>query len=156
MTKNRRNPRRRGITTVEFALTLPFIIILVMGMVEVGTMYFSWMTVQKAAQTGARFAATGIGEEEGTRMTQILQQTEDWMEALDKGGKVITVSSWPTTSATGEGVSGNAGGPCQLVEVAVVYSYHPFTPIVGSMFPDVIEISGQDRKINEPWKPCGG
>lgn len=154
MRRTTRHSRRRGMTTMEFALVLPFIMVFIMGMIETGTMFYSWMTVQKSAQAGARFAATGMGEEEGNRLSQIVQTTEDWLTSLENGDSEIVIRSWPTTSATGEGTSGNAGGPCQLVEVAVTYAYHPFTPIVGALFPDVVPIHGSDRKLNEPWRPC--
>lgn len=145
---------RRGMTTMEFALILPFVIVFIMGVIETGTMFYSWLTVQKAAQSGARFAATGQGVEEGNRMTRIVQTTEDWLVSLDKGSKEIVIRTWPGTTVSGEGMEGSAGGPCQLVEVAVTYAYHPFTPIVGAMLPEVVGIQGAERKLNEPWKPC--
>lgn len=149
------NVRRRGISTVEFALILPILMAMILGTIEMGTMFYSWLTIQKAAQSGARFAATGIGEEEGTRLTQITEVTQEWLKALDNGNtKEITVSFWPTPAATGEGTSGNAGGPCQLVEVEVVYGYQPYTPVLSSVLPDVIHLMGTDRKLNEPWRPC--
>lgn len=149
-----RNARRRGMTTMEFALILPFIMVFVMGMIEVGTMFHSWLTLQKASQSGARFATTGQGEEQGTRLSQISQITQNWLTSLNNGDKEIVITSWPTPDVSGEGTTGSAGGPCQLVEVAVVYNYHPFTPIVGAMLPEVIELYAFDRKLNEPWKPC--
>jgi len=139
---------------MEFALVLPFMMALIMVMIEMGTICYSWLTIQKAAQSGARFASTGQGDEEGTRLSQIEQITKDWLANLDKGSKEIVISSWPSSDVSGNGASGDAGGPCHLVEVAVVYNYHPFTPVIGSMLPEIIALSGQDRKLNEPWKPC--
>ncbi|CCH48684.1 TadE/TadG family type IV pilus assembly protein [Pseudodesulfovibrio piezophilus] len=147
--------RRRGVTTIEFALIIPFIFVLVLGMVEFGSIFYSWLSIQKAAQVGARFAATGVGDEEGNRLSQIVAETEKWLTALDNGAKEITVSSWPTASATGDGVENDPGGPCELVQVSVIYHYHPFTPLVGDVFPEVINLEGHERKLNEPWKPCG-
>lgn len=96
------NVRRRGISTVEFALILPILMAMILGTIEMGTMFYSWLTIQKAAQSRARFAATGIGEEEGTRLTQITEVTQEWLKALDNGNtKEITVSFWPTPAATG-------------------------------------------------------
>ncbi|ADU63914.1 MAG: pilus assembly protein [Pseudodesulfovibrio sp.] len=146
--------RRRGMTTMEFALILPFMLAMAMATIEAGTMFYSWLTIQKAAQSGARFASTGQGDEQGTRMAQILATTESWLEHLDNGGTEITVRSWPETAATGDGTADDAGGPCQLVEVAVIYNYHPFTPLIGAMLPSVIPLAGSDRKLNEPWRPC--
>lgn len=141
-------------TTMEFALILPFMLAMAMVIIEAGTIFYSWLTIQKAAQSGARFASTGQGDEQGTRMAQILETTETWLEHLDNGGTEITVRSWPETTAAGDGTADDPGGPCQLVEVAVVYNYHPFTPLIGAMLPSVIPLEGSDRKLNEPWRPC--
>ncbi len=116
---------------MEFALILPLILAFAMAVIEGGVMFYSWLTIQKAAQSGARFAATGQGDDQGTRMSQILAVTQDWMEHLDKGDKTIVIKSWPNSLPSGEGTAGDAGGPCQMVEVAVTYSYHPFTPLHG-------------------------
>ena len=154
MRKQTTQSSRRGVSSLEFALVLPFILVMFMGILEFSTMFYSWLTLQKAAQNAARFAATGQGEEEGTRLTQTIQIAEDWMESLNNGNKEITISSWPTPNATGSGAEGSAGGPCGLVEVAVVYNYHPYTPFISAMLPEVVPLEGQDRKLNEPWKPC--
>lgn len=149
-----RNRHRRGLVSLEFALILPLLMALAMALVEGGVMFYSWLTIQKAAQSGARFAATGRGEDEGTRMAQILGVAEEWMDHLDKGEKTIVVRSWPAVPPVGDGVEGDAGGPCQMVEVGVTYAYHPFTPVIGSALPDTISLHGADRKLNEPWRPC--
>ena len=145
---------RRGLATMEFALILPLILAVALAVIEGGVMLYSWLTIQKAAQSGARFAATGQGEDEGTRMAQILGVAEDWMTHLDKGEKTITIRSWPASVPSGDGVEGSAGGPCHMVEVAVTYAYHPFTPVIGAALPETIDLYGADRKLNEPWRPC--
>ena len=148
------NERRRGLVSVELALVLPVAFILIMGTVEMGNMYYSWLTIQKAAQAGARFAATGQGDEEGTRLAQIIERTEACLETLNEGSKEISVRSWPDLSASGDGIDGYPGAPCQLTEVAILYKYEPFTPIIGPILPATIDLRGSDRKVNEPWKPC--
>jgi len=147
------NKRRRGIASVELALVLPFLIVLVMALIEVGCMFSAWMTIQKAAQSGARYAATGIGDDGGDRLGLIVQQTEKSLEALG-GSKLVVVKSWPTAEASGDGVADDPGQPCGLVEVNVLYDYEPVTPIFEALFPDDIQLSSRDRKLNEPWKPC--
>ncbi|MDD3311559.1 TadE/TadG family type IV pilus assembly protein [Pseudodesulfovibrio sp.] len=149
-----RNRHRRGLVSLEFALILPLLLALAMALIEGGVMFYSWLTIQKAAQSGARFAATGQGEDQGTRMSQILGVAEEWMDHLDKGEKTIVVRSWPAGLPEGDGVEGDAGGPCQMVEVDVTYTYHPFTPVIGSALPETIPLRGTDRKLNEPWRPC--
>jgi hypothetical protein len=156
MSNRKHNLKRRGIASVEFALILPFIMILTMGFIEMGNMFSTWMSVQKAAQSGARFASTGIGDEEGNRLDLIVAETERWFSRGSEEGTKIIVKSWPTAVAEGDGIANDPGSPCGLVEVDVIHDYHPVTPIVGALFPDVIKLTGNDRKLNEPWKPCDG
>ena len=155
MTRNRKNnSSRSGMTAIELAMILPILFTLIMGIFEGGNAYYSWLTVQKAAQIGAHFAATGRGDEEGTRLSQIITTTEAGLTTLKHGTVEINIRSWPDLSAVGDGIDGDPGAPCQLAEVAVLYNYKPFAPIVAALLPDTIPLEGYDRKINEPWKPC--
>ena len=151
-TKN--NSRRNGVAAVEMALIIPILFMLVMTIIEGGNGFYSWLTVQKAAQIGARFAATGRGDEEGTRLAQIITATEAGLTSLNQGSIEISVRSWPDLSAAGDGIDNDPGGPCQLAEVSVLYQYKPFTPLVAPLLPETIPLRGYDRKVNEPWKPC--
>ncbi|MBI9079978.1 MAG: pilus assembly protein [Pseudodesulfovibrio sp.] len=152
--QKKNNSRRQGLVSVELAMVLPIAFILIMGIIEMGNMYYSWLTIQKAAQIGTRFAVTGQGDDEGTRLSQIIEKTESGMVALRNGSKEINVRSWPDLAAAGDGIDGYPGAPCQLAEVSILYKYEPFTPIIGPLLPATIDLHGYDRKVNEPWKPC--
>lgn len=142
-----------GMAAVEAALAIPILLVLVLSLVETGNMAHAWLTVHKAAQTGARFAATGQGEDDGSRMALIELQVDKSMERLRGGASGINVSSWAGIPATGAGAPG-AGNPCGMVEVEVVYDYHSITPLAGTVFPAIIPLAGADRKMVEPYKPC--
>ncbi len=154
MRTHTKHPRKTGMAAVEMALIIPILFIFSMALIEGGNAFYAWLTVQKAAQIGARYAATGRGAEEGTRLAEIIAATEAGLSTLNKGGAEISVRSWPDLSATGDGIDNDPGGPCQLAEVAVVYIYQPFTPLVAPLLPETIPLRGYDRKVNEPWKPC--
>ncbi len=55
----RRSWDDRGAEAVEFALVLPLVVVLVMGMVDFGVTYNRWITVTAVAREGARRAAVG-------------------------------------------------------------------------------------------------
>ena len=143
----------RGISSVELALILPAVMALAMGVIETGNMFTAWLTVHKAAQTGTRFAATGQGEEEGTRLGLIIERTEDAADTLN-GPVTVSVRSWPNLDTSAPGVLDDPGDPCHPVEVSATYNYRPITPIVGDILPEAIPLTGRDRKINEPWQQC--
>jgi Flp pilus assembly protein TadG len=53
-------PRRRGVAAVELALLLPIIMILLLGIWEVGRMIIIQQILSNAAREGGRQAATGL------------------------------------------------------------------------------------------------
>jgi Flp pilus assembly protein TadG len=56
---HRRAGPRRGQTLVEFALTLPILLMLLFGIIEFGRIFQAWVTIQNAARTAVRYAVTG-------------------------------------------------------------------------------------------------
>ncbi len=143
-----------GMVAVEAAMILPILLVLVLGVAEIGNMLHAWLTVHKAAQTGARFAATGQGDEDGSRLALIKLQVGMVMERLEGGAAEINVASWAGNVASGSGAQGDPGGPCGVVEVEVVYAYRSVTPLGRGIFPEIVLLTGADRKVSEPYKPC--
>jgi len=50
---------QRGAQVVEFAIILPVFLMLIMGMIDFGRGYFSWIILTNGAREGARAAAVG-------------------------------------------------------------------------------------------------
>jgi Flp pilus assembly protein TadG len=152
----RRAGGESGVSALEFALVLPVLLTIVMGLVEFGNVLFLSSAMDKAAQMGARAAVTGRGEDDGTRLNRIVQAALDVAEPAAGGRPVsVLVRSWPGTDPSATATTGDAGRPCAMVEVEVRCDYQPVTPIVGDMLPENIPLRGQGRMINEPWTPCG-
>lgn len=143
-----------GSTSLETAVILPAVLLLVMGLVESGNMFFSWLSLQKAAQTGTRFAVTGQGEEEGDRMARIVEAALAAKGNLDPASLTVEVRSWDDFTVGGDGVLDDAGEPCDMVEVRLRYQYEPLTPMIGEALPELFMLEGADRKVNEPWMRC--
>jgi Flp pilus assembly protein TadG len=55
----------RGQSLVELALTLPLLLIILLGVVDLGRVYFSYMTVINAAREGARYGAANPNDSTG-------------------------------------------------------------------------------------------
>lgn len=154
-TPSRARHSERGSSVLEFALVLPVLLALILGIAEFGTMYFVWTSIDKASTRGARIGVTGDGYADGTRMNIIRTNVQEMTGKLSGFGEAdIHIRSYatPTTNIAREN---NPGLPCELLEVEVLFSYHPFTPVVGSLLPPTIVLDGGERMINEPWLPCG-
>jgi hypothetical protein len=136
------------------ALVAPIMVLVMFAIVEAGWFAFSWVTVQHAARTAARFAATGRGEREGNRGQQIHAAAAEAARGLPPGRVQIRVKSWPGRNGNGEGRPDDPGGPCDLMEVQVDFNYEPIIPIADLFIPDGVVLRGRDKKLNEPWTKC--
>ncbi|HXF04406.1 MAG TPA: TadE family protein [Blastocatellia bacterium] len=149
----RTSRRQRGQSLVEAAFVIPLLLFLILAIVDLGRLAFAWVTVQYAAGAGARFAVTGVGEQNGTRLGLIKQAAKRWSDLLPGQNAHINVRSWRGRRASGAARENNAGGPCDLVEVEVLYTYRTITPIVGRLIPP-IQFRGRERMVNERWGTC--
>lgn len=120
----RRARDQRGVIAVEFALIVPVLLLLVLGIFEFGFGYHAWDATQNAAREGARLGAVSpdVAEIEarvrGT--TSFLDQNnlDVTIECGLTGGTFATCSSDPTEWDEGD-----------IVRVTVEYSYDFITPL---------------------------
>ena len=106
----------KGQSLVEFALVLPVLVLLVIGMIEFGRVLNVWLIVGNGAREGARYAAVGLSE------AKVIQKVKDFCPTLDPGSLVIEVT----------GAQGPRGTPVTVrVEHAI-----DIIPLFRPMFPE--------------------
>ncbi len=66
-----------GATAIEFALTFPAALLLLIGIMEIGFSFFVGATVENAVLSASRLGVTGYSEEGLNRAEQILQAVEE-------------------------------------------------------------------------------
>ena len=130
--------RERGQSVLEFAVILPVLLILLIGVAEMGFALRNYLVVVNASREGGRFAARGRYSDEdvidrvvvaggviraGTPITNVpFLRTEDVHGAEPNAGIIVThvvMSSTGTidsTSVTFSGVRRDEPGGCRLVE----------------------------------------
>ncbi len=109
----------RGAALVEAAVILPFLILLVLGTIDLARAYFDAAKVQEAAQEGAIYASYNPQP-----ATEIVTRTTETITNLgfDASDVVITVGCPDTDQA----------------EVTVSYTFNMITPIVSNIIgPDI-------------------
>ena len=57
----------RGTQMIEFALLLPFLIVLFASSVEMGRMFYTYTTLQKSTEVGARYLSSVLGRADPMR-----------------------------------------------------------------------------------------
>jgi len=63
-------PKNKGQSVVEMAIMMPILVVIVVGLVEVGAILFSQMTVTNAAREGTRFGVAGGNDHDITLVAQ--------------------------------------------------------------------------------------
>lgn len=102
---------------VEFALVLPLLLLLIVGAIEFGRGYQSWLTLSNAAAVGARTAS--VGEPAGVVATAVRNAAP----TLNPSTLVVQVDN----------AQGDTGTP---VTVRVSYGLALITPVVAGLVPN--------------------
>jgi Flp pilus assembly protein TadG len=88
----RRTERERGQALIEFALVLPLFLLLLLGIVQMGTVFRDYIALTDATRVGARQAAVARSiQPESARIPNIIARTEKAAVNLDKAKMTVTV-----------------------------------------------------------------
>jgi Flp pilus assembly protein TadG len=126
--------RQQGQSTVEFALLMPFLVLLLAGVIDLGRAYDAQISLTSAASQGALYGSLNPGDSSGirTRVTNALAGT---------GVTIAVPAACPDICITYP--SGNSAG--QPIRVQVEYR---LTTIVGSILgSSTITIRGANQSI---------
>jgi Flp pilus assembly protein TadG len=125
--------RSRGQSLVEFALALPIILLLFMGIFDFGRAIFAYNTVSNAARDGARVAI--VDQRTTAGVSNAAQAAADQATGLGlnpaDANQVRVQYLQPDLSGACPSAWGEWVG-C-VAEVRVQYVYRPATPIIGNI-----------------------
>ena len=116
----------RGAALVEFALVLPLLMTILMGILDYGYVYYVRLTMTNAAREGARVGAT--------------RDDDAAADAAETAAQTYLASAGITASVAA--TTPSHGAPA----VTVVVTVSPFTPLVGFLpTPASMEVSASMR-----------
>ena len=121
--------RHRGQALVEFALTIPIFLLLLVALFDLGRAVFAWNTLANAAREGARTAIVNQYK------PSIIQRAKDQTAIVELDAPNVDVDFYQVKI---DGTP-DTSKPCQLVAVgclAVVRfeaTYVPITPLVSNI-----------------------
>ena len=111
MNRSRRGRAERGQSTVEFALVLPFLVVLLLAIVQVAVIARDYVVVVHSARSAVREASVDAGS-----------------------ARIRAAATHALPGAKVEvGTHGAVGDP---ISVTVRYTVHTDVPLVGALFPD--------------------
>lgn len=110
-----------GQSLVEFALTLVFLLVLVVGIADLGRALFTYLSLRDAAQEGALYGSINAAVNE-EKIRQRVFQSSDFVQDLADGGAITVDVTFNGTCTGGE------------IIVQVTYSDFPITmPFLGTL-----------------------
>ncbi|MEQ8175158.1 MAG: TadE family protein [Syntrophomonadaceae bacterium] len=118
--------REDGQSIVEFAMVLPVLLLLLMGIIEFGRIISSYMIINNLAREGARFASVGKTD---SQITTILLNEHATLD-VDK----LEVQYSPAYSARVKG---------EPLKVTVNYTVDLITPLIPEFLPNPLPISSE-------------
>ena len=116
--------KEEGQSLVEFVLVLPVLLILLLGIVEFGQIFFSYMVIQNASRDGARHG-TVWATDEAIRLT-----VQDKTNFLEQSNLTVTIEPAPNLRQHGE-----------EIRVSINYDAPLFTPMWENILPNPFPIS---------------
>jgi Flp pilus assembly protein TadG len=121
--------RERGQSIVEFALVLPLLLIVLLGLLDLGRVYYTLVALEDMASEGATYAAIHPDAEHEEEVCARAAYGSTGMVVVDPTAVRV---EYPPEIAPGASVT-----------VTVPYSFTFVTPIVGAMVEDsMIELRG--------------
>jgi Flp pilus assembly protein TadG len=118
-TMNLRSKSQRGSNSVEFALAVPVLALMIFGSVDFCRAMWTNNTIAQAALDGARYASVrSVDSDDPTTAGKVRAAVVESAVGLDEA-KVGVTTSWP---------SGNNEGA--IVTVTVTYDFELITPLL--------------------------
>ncbi|MEN6324926.1 MAG: TadE/TadG family type IV pilus assembly protein [Syntrophomonas sp.] len=111
---------------VELAMVLPILLMLLMGILEFGRIYGSYLVISNLAREGARYGVVGNSD------SQIRDVIISQRAYLDESKLIVTI--------TPSDADRSKGSP---LEVDVDYSVPLLAPFLGDILPDPFPLSAQ-------------
>jgi hypothetical protein len=108
--------KQRGQSLMEFALMIPVLMLVAMGIFDLGRVIYYYSTITNAAREGARYGAVNHCDEAG-----IQARAHDMAVGLGEA-----VQFGEITRRFDE-----HGAP-EFIEITVTYSFAPVTPLIGN------------------------
>ena len=116
--------RQRGQTMVETALILPILLMLVLGAVDLGRVYYHASAVRNATRVGAQYAMDPLTSHTEIKEAVIAEASPYVIITMDR--VVLTTDAW---------------APGHNLTVTLTYDFHPITPFARVLWGDPIVLS---------------
>jgi Flp pilus assembly protein TadG len=131
---HRQNRKQKGQSMVEFAMVVPFLLLVVVGTIELGRAYYSYNTLSKAVREGARYVAghpyDSTLELPNAKKMTVFGNTGGTGNPVLPNLTTAMVTITPRSGTGGVAGPYDMGTPPDYVKVSVSY---PYTSVIAGL-----------------------
>lgn len=120
----------RGATAIEMALIAPLLFLFLLGIIEVGILFFTQSVIESATSVSSRTGKTGFsvgGDREKTIRAELAARAGLFLDVSKIKINTSVHKNWDEIPAL------DLGNPDEIVVYRVSYPWHFFTPMLGSL-----------------------
>jgi Flp pilus assembly protein TadG len=122
----------RGATAIEYAITLPIVLLIIMGILEFSIMLYVRSTIEETTRSVARIAITKTGNSNGS-LSSILKERLKAV-VLDPAALTINSRAYDTyqsfnSDMPNNGITSPFGKSDTIMRYTVTYNYKFLTPL---------------------------
>ena len=133
----RKDIKNNGQSLAELAISLPLLLLVVMGIFDLGRGIFYYSTIHNAAREGARYGAVDHCDTAGIQSV-VETHAYSLLEGLTVDDTIMYFDAKP-----------------ERIVVTVTYTFEAITPLIGRFFDDgSIELVSQSRQLIELPGAC--
>ena len=138
-----KSSQERGAELLEFAVVIPILIVLCLGVIEFGRVYYTYNILAKSLRDGARYAATTRINSDGTWVSgdNVVSNTKNLVTYGNVGGtgtKIIPDLLASQVNVTATRINDTE----QYINVSAAY---PYKPLFSAILPATLTLSPSVR-----------
>ena len=143
---------QRSQALIEFALISPVLLLLVFGIIDIGRAVFYYDTLAHAAREGAREAISASTPlpTDASVLAAVMQQLVGAPVTAPCPQGPVTSATPPSNTAGIDFAGPQTGQGNTDLNVIVLYTYAPLTPLVGGQFGTFHLASNQHMTVQGP------
>lgn len=123
----------RGANLIEAAFLTPLLLLITFGIVEFGTLFYIYLSLENGVSQATRYAITGRLEPGETREGSIRVAMRNATPTLTIPDEAFSFSHMEPGSGTW---TAGAGGPGDIEKVTINYTWTLMTPVIRPFFDD--------------------
>ena len=128
----------RGTNFIEAALVTPLLLILTFGIIDFGTLCYTYLAIENGVSQATRFVVTGRQMDDPANPGTLLNRQDSIKTAMRMSTPTLNIPdgafSFAHMAPGGGSWSSGVGGPGDLEKVTISYDYTPMTPLIRPFF----------------------